>query len=521
MNAKILWRVTAPAVVIGVILFTACLVSIFYVTRLQTNMTDVLSRNVASLQAALQELEIRVRQLRFHNLLYLMDPNPASLGPIKTDQQQFELALENARQASHTVEEKKWVKEIEKGYRRYQSEQTRLRTEAEPGRTPAGFRELMDSHPIRHVVDPCQALMRVNRQSMDAAAQESLTASRQAEAALVLLGLAGPVGGLVMGYGMARGLSQSIYRLSVHVKDLAQHLDHDVATVSLSGNGDLQILDREMQTIVGKVEEVTERAQRHQRDMLRADQLAAVGQLAAGVAHEIRNPLMGIKLLVEAALRSRNPTALNVEDLSIIHGEVARLEQTVQGFLDFARLPAPQRRRCDLREIVTQARDLVRGRAQQQTIEVILHGLEQPAVAFVDRGQISTVVVNLFLNALDAMPNGGRLDVDMAIEKSGDLRVAVSDTGAGVPAEMMGRLFTPFTTTKPTGTGLGLSISRRILEEHGGRIRVSNGQGGGANFLITLPPPEENLCRHCWSLTTKRACVIPSGASFPKKGSAS
>jgi two-component system sensor histidine kinase HydH len=490
VNSKILLRVTGPAVVIGLLLFASCLVSVFYVTRLQANMTDILSRNVASLQAA-QELEIRVRQLRFHNLLYLMDPSPAELDPIETDQRQFEEALETARQASHTPEEKHWVSEIEEGYRRYQSEQTRLRTEVGPGRTPAAFRELMDSHPIRHVVDPCQSLMRVNKEAMEAAAQENLSVSRQANAAMVLLGLAGPVGGLIMGYGMARGLSQSIYRLSVHVKDLAQYLDHDVATVSIAGDGDLQSLDREMQTIVRKVEEVAERAQRHQRELLRADQLAAVGQLAAGVAHEIRNPLTGIKMLVEAALRPRNPTPLNAEDLRIIHGEVARLEQTVQGFLDFARLPAPQRCRCDLRDLVTQARDLIRGRAQQQSVEVSLHGFEQPAVGFVDRGQFSTVFVNLFLNALDAMPQGGRLDVELTAEASGAIRLTVSDTGGGIPAEMAGRLFTPFATTKPTGTGLGLSISSRILEEHGGRITASNRPEGGACFLITLPPPPE------------------------------
>jgi two-component system sensor histidine kinase HydH len=490
VNPKILLRVTAPAVVIGLLLFAACLVSVFYVTRLQANMTDILSRNVASLQAA-QELEIRVRQLRFHNLLYLMQPDPTELDAIEADQRHFEEALETARQASHTAEERKWVQAIEKGYRRYQSEQTLLRADANPARTPAAFWELIDSHPIHLVVDPCQSLMRVNKEAMDAAAQENLSASRQANAAMILLGLAGPVGGLVMGYGMARGLSRSIYRLSVHVKDMAQHLDQKVATVSVAGDGDLQSLDREMQGIVRKVEEVTERAQQHQRELLRADQLAAVGQLAAGVAHEIRNPLTGIKMLVEAAVRSRNPTPLNAEDLHVIHGEVARLEKIVQGFLDFARLPAPQRSRCDLRDVATQARDLVRGRAQQQAVEVNLHGLEQPAIAFVDRGQMSTVLVNLLLNALDAMPQGGRLNVELSSEASGAVRLAVSDTGAGIPAEMAGRLFTPFATTKPTGTGLGLSLSRRILEEHGGRIAASNRPDGGASFLITLPPPPE------------------------------
>jgi signal transduction histidine kinase len=110
----------------------------------------------------------------------------------------------------------------------------------------------------------------------------------------------------------------------------------------------------------------------------------------------------------------------------------------------------------------------------------------------VDRGQLGTVLVNLFLNALDAMPHGGRLEVELepatAVGRSIHLRV--TDTGTGIPPEMAGRLFTPFASTKATGTGLGLSISRRIIEEHGGRISADNRPEGGASFTITLPAPE-------------------------------
>ncbi len=110
--------------------------------------------------------------------------------------------------------------------------------------------------------------------------------------------------------------------------------------------------------------------------------------------------------------------------------------------------------------------------------------------AEVDRGQWHTVLVNLFFNALDAMPRGGRLEV--ALEAAADgVRLRVSDTGAGIPPEMQGRLFTPFASSKPTGTGLGLSISRRIVEEHGGRLVAENRPGGGACFTITLPAGTE------------------------------
>src|SRR5262249_21929021 len=159
-----------------------------------------------------------------------------------------------------------------------------------------------------------------------------------------------------------------------------------------------------------------------------------------------------VKLLVEAALRSPRHKALTADDLEVIHGEVVRLEQTVQGFLDFARPPAPQRRTCDLREVVAQAGGLVRGRARQPGGAVDVHGPPEPLPAAVDRGQLSTVLVNLFLNALDAMPAGGRIEVRLEAPPEEGIRLRVTDTGTGLAPEMAGRLFTPFASTKPTGT---------------------------------------------------------------------
>jgi two-component system sensor histidine kinase HydH len=340
------------------------------------------------------------------------------------------------------------------------------------------------------VIDPCNELLQLENKQLHEVAADSQHVSQEAYLALLILGLAGPIGGLVMGYGVARGLRQSIYRLSVRVQDMAQRLSEKVASVSVAADGDLRGLDEQIQHIVTRVEEVTERVQQQQRNFLRAEQLSAVGQLAAGVAHEVRNPLTGIKLVIEAALRSRNPRPLTPDDVRMIHREIARLEQTVQGFLDFARLPPPRRASWDLREVIRQACDLVRARAGQQQVRLECDLPEQPVLACVDKGQLVTVLVNLFLNALDAMPQGGRLEVQLSQPEDEGVRLSVSDTGTGIPAEFVGRLFTPFATTKATGTGLGLSISRRILEEHGGTITAGNRPGGGACFTITLP--EEN-----------------------------
>jgi len=487
MNRRILIQVTTPAVVIGLLLFGTCLVSAWYINRLQNNLANVLSQNVRSLKSA-QDLEIRVRQLRFHCFLYLIDPRQDRLDQIVKDNKSFEAALEvAAEQSARSNEAAAYVKQIQIGYLQYRRELDDLLNHVNEGQPVKNFGKLEDAHPIRHVVDPCQKLMVLNERLMEDTSEENKQLGTQARLAMLLLGCIGPVSGLIIGYGVARGLSRSIYRLSVRVQDMAQRLEQDVASVSITADGDIENLDKQLQHVVLRVEEVGERLQRHQREMLRAEQLSAVGQLAASVAHEVRNPLTSVKMLVEAALRHHNRKPLSELDLKVIHGEVARLEQTVQVFLDFARLPTPKRTHGDLRDIVVQSLGLVKARARQQNVELQVKCPDDPVFESIDGGQIRTVLVNLFLNALDAMPQGGRLEIDLESSQVNGIHLVVSDSGEGIAHEIEGRLFTPFTSSKPTGTGLGLSISRRIIEEHGGTITGGNRPQGGAFFSISLP----------------------------------
>ena len=492
MNRRILMQVTTPAAVIGLLLLGVCLVSAWYINRMQTNLANILEENVASLRAA-QQLEISARQLRFNCFLYLIAPGDGPLQRIDADQRRFEEWLDKARQAANTEREDDLVRQIGEGYRYYRQEFDDLKAEMVPGKPWADYQALADELPVRRIVDPCRSLLEINDGMMVAAEEESKRLSQLLRLPMLLLGLGAPVSGLLAGYGIARGLSRSIYQLSVRVQDVAQRLEKDVGRVSIAADGDLDQLDQRLQHMLRRVGEVVEQLQQQERETLRAQQLAAVGQLAASVAHEVRNPLTAIKLLIEAALRPHNGKPLSRDDLHVIHGEVARLEQTAQGLLDFARPPAPRRSPCDLRDVVAQAVELVRVRARQQGVAIETRFPNEPVRGRADQAQLRTVLVNLFLNALDAMPQGGRLDVELAAARPREVSVAIRDTGGGIAPEMAGRLFTPFASTKPTGTGLGLSICRRVLEEHGGRITAANRPGGGACFTLTLPTltPEE------------------------------
>jgi len=485
VSRKILIQVSAPTVLIGLILFVACLVSAWLISRQQRDLAKIMSREVIRLQAA-QELKIRVRQLRFHTFLNLIDPKHARQEPITKADESFGEALDRMQRVARTKTDEAYIQAIRDGYRKYKAELAHMDMDLmRLGKDP-DYHQLSDLHPVRYVVDPCQDLLTATKQHMDETVQEGEEMSRLVRLAMLGLGVVAPLSGLLSGYGIARGLSRSIYQLSVRVQDMASHLDQKVGSVRIPAGGDIQQLDKQLQYVVRRVEEVARDYHHHQRELLRAEQLSAVGQLAASVAHEVRNPLTSVKLLVEGALRSRNRVPLSDEDLRVIHGEVVRLEQTVQGFLDFARPPALERSTVDLRDVVAQAVDLVRARARQQGVLVDVDCGTAPVVVEVDRSQFCTVLVNLFINALDAMPRGGNLQVALTAANGG-YRLDVADSGSGIAPEIAERLFTPFTSTKPTGTGLGLSISRRIIEEHGGRLTAANRPEGGACFSVALP----------------------------------
>jgi signal transduction histidine kinase len=300
----------------------------------------------------------------------------------------------------------------------------------------------------------------------------------------------GGVAGLVLGFGVARGLSRSIRRLQVRVRDAAGKLDPNPPEIVLTGEGDFGGLHAQIEALSGRIESVVERLQQREREVLRAEQLAAVGQLAAGVGHEIRNPLTAIKMLVQTAIAEGTPEALAMDDLRVIEEEVRRIEHALKTFLDFARPPKAERHPVDLLEVTRAVAGLIRGRADRQKVAVSLDAPERPVMLTADAGQLRQVLLNLCLNALDAMPSGGELRLRVRAPEAGPVAVDVSDTGPGVSPAMMPRLFTPFASSKDTGLGLGLVISKRIVEDHGGAIAASSAAGRGATFSVTLPRQE-------------------------------
>jgi signal transduction histidine kinase len=223
------------------------------------------------------------------------------------------------------------------------------------------------------------------------------------------------------------------------------------------------------------------------QQLLRAEQMMAIGQVAAGVAHELRNPLTSIKGLIQVNLRENEANGLPTDDLAVIEHEIRRMERTLQTFLDFARPPQPDRRPQELPAIVQRVLALVGGRARKQQVSLRFLQSPPPVKADVDSDQIQQLLLNLVLNALDAMPQGGSIEVDLRPPRDGFLEIYVRDNGPGIAGNILPKVFETFVSSKETGVGLGLPLSKRIAEDHGGTLTAYNLPEEGACFLLRLP----------------------------------
>ena len=222
--------------------------------------------------------------------------------------------------------------------------------------------------------------------------------------------------------------------------------------------------------------------------LLQAEKMAAVGQLAGGVAHEINNPLGGILAFAQLmAQDERSPQ--DQESLRLIQDAALRAKRIVESLLRFSRRPRQDERgEVDLARLVEDALFLTQPQLKGRRVEVVRQ--LAPARAYANGNQIQQIVVNLLVNAVQAVGQKGRVTVSTGLGASGRARLVVADDGPGVPAQIAGRIFEPFFTTKPEGqgTGLGLSICYRIAEEHGGSIHYEPVPEGGASFVVEIPP---------------------------------
>ncbi len=261
------------------------------------------------------------------------------------------------------------------------------------------------------------------------------------------------------------------------------------ARVGIRPPGEMGVLCRAVDSMahaMAERKELLELATR--QEMGRSEQLASVGRLAAGVAHEINNPLTGVLAFADMLREKENMDEQDQQDLELIIRETKRVREIVRGLLDFARETPFVQKPVDINELIRQTLRLLGKREAFQNIYLVEDLSDHLPLVSADQNQLQQVLLNLTLNACEAMADGGTLMVGTSTDL-GRVVFKVTDTGCGIKPEQLDQIFEPFYTTKPVGkgTGLGLSVSYGILQQHGGTLEVESELGMGSTFIVTLP----------------------------------
>ena len=500
MKKSWLVRMTTPIICVSILLFLMAVISAWYVRRLNLAFAAIVEEHFTSIRAA-EELEIAIREMRSDLQGYLLTGNAELLVEATEQLRIARVWMQEANRLAFTEPEQVLIGRAKNGLDnfidRYQPPKwQQIIDERSRGKPAVAFEML-----TQEVLKPSHDYLDLNENAMERTAEQLATTTHNVILGMLILGTCGAGAGLLTGLVIARNVDQTIVELSVSISDAANRLGEVVGSVTVTPLSGSKVGDYQTSLLSATIQAVVERLQRTQREMLRAEQLAVVGQLAAAFAHEIRNPLMSIKVLVQSAEDFDGDGSLAGRDLAMVADEIDRMETAIQGFLDFARPPSLTRSKVELGELIRQCAEFAAVRANQKSIRLDVVVPDGPCWQVVDPGQIRQLLLNLILNALEATQEGGRVTVTLQLgERNKSLQsdgtpcefsITVSDTGSGLPADLGDKIFDPFVTTKQNGTGLGLSICKRVAEAHAGKLEATSLRTGGAAFTFTMPISNE------------------------------
>ncbi len=258
-----------------------------------------------------------------------------------------------------------------------------------------------------------------------------------------------------------------------------------------SSKDEVHSLTHSLKGIMRDFGETSNELARSRKNLLQAERMVMVGELAAGVAHTIRNPFTSIKMRMFSLGRSLQLSVTQQEDLQVISDEIARIDRIVENFLEFARPPKLRLKECSLNEVVNSVSTLLEYRLKAYNVALHYHHQPELPKVRVDVDRIKEALVNLVINACEAMEDGGHINITEHLEnhpKLGEvMAIRVSDNGPGIAEAIIDKVTTPFFTTKEDGSGLGLSIVVRIVREHNGKFIVFSKMGEGTQCVILLP----------------------------------
>ena len=463
---------------------------ISYIYKLQDETTVLMEQNVRSAKTA-KELTLSLYDIRAASLTYLFDRSPERIAILQQKQSDFITLLQKAKESANTEEENMLIQQISALFSNYQQTLTNALELHKIGRI---------SQPNKLIVHASQDLINtieektnefiIKNEVAQAEYEESIRKNDDIiRSAMYALGFGGIIIGLVLGWMVARILLNPIYKLVLKVRDAAG--SEVVEHIQMSPGKELEELDLHINRLIGRINKANEDLKKNRELLERSSKLAAIGKIAPALAHEIRNPLTAIKMLIYAMMQEPDISKDKLHDLEIITHEINRVEGFLQNFLKYARPAKPQMQMVSIVPVLKEMIQLMQPRLKQNNITLVENHDQENLKINADPDMIKQVVMNLMLNAIESMGPDGELrfstQVTVDDQENKTFRIIISDNGPGIPDDILDSLFDPFVKGKDQGIGLGLSISQRIAELHHGWISATNNPDKGASFTVNLP----------------------------------
>lgn len=477
-------RMRIYVVLITLILITLAggVIMVWYTYRIQEIMTTIIDKNVAAFQSA-EELEIALINQKGFVSYYFLDKDPEWLKRLAEYRQIFKERLSEVRLHIETRPQKDAIAKIESEYLQYISSKDQVIKYYMDGSLNIGtqLHKEVRNHffkVLKLTDDFKEVLLTQIREARD----DSLA---QAKKLRIVAGIA-VANVFILGLLLAAIFSGQIF---VPLRRLASKAD--LKGDQNKSENEIQAVRRSIKGLMKDVHHSRSQLEKSQEILLQAEKMALVGKLAAGTSHSIRNPLTSVKMRLFSLSRSLELDDCQKEDFDVISEEIDHIDTILENFLGFSRPPKLKMRKINLEHVITLSIGLLRHRLESYKVIVTLDKKQSIPDIQGDPDQLKEVLVNLVVNACEAMENGGQIVIseDLSVkEPLGQVaEIRIADKGPGILKSTQEKIFEPFFSTKEDGTGLGLSIAVRIIEQHRGLLEVISKQGKGTTFIIYLP----------------------------------
>jgi signal transduction histidine kinase len=475
-------RVYAILSTLIIITFTGSMIIVWYTFRMEEILISITEKHLQTFQTA-ESLETALVNQKGFVSYYFLDGDPEWLRQLGEYRQIFKERMNAARHLADTDIQMAAIERIDHEYSAYISAKDRVLAYYKDGDKENGFKLHKE---VRYlfftILDLCEQYKEMQIDQIHKATENSHAQAGKLRYISILVSLLVVIIAIALIFFFIQNILEPLRKLAGEASRMGPATD---------SQNEIKSLSHSVHDLIDDVDHTHSELQKSRETLLQAEKMALVGKLAAGMAHSIRNPFTSVKMRMFSLGRTLKLTETQKDDLDVISQEIRHIDTIVQNFLEFSRPPKLKMQMVSPSVIVDLVIQLLEHRLNSYEVRIeVIRKRPLPQIS-ADPEQLKEVLVNLVVNACEAMKKGGHIVIseEETIERpTGKMvEIRVSDDGPGIPEPLADKVLQPFFTTKEEGTGLGLSIASRIIEEHGGRLNLTSAEGMGTTFTITLP----------------------------------